>query len=575
MSAIVPQPMSLVRAIRHLCASDLRRFHWLVNGVVGIELVRASLVEGSVHLAPATARSGLGPAGAEMAIPLLDFGIVVMTALVTAILVQADHPTDDRAFWRTRPIPPIAMAGAKLLSMTLLFVVVPSAINAIRLAAYGAPAGAIAAATVQIAVLAGVVCVPAWFIAVIARTLPRFLGTVFGVMIGAYFLMGFMAMIVGFQTRGVVRPGLGVVPGILDWQHTGIHGWWGGLISTVAGLAILAAHYATRRMKATVAALLLLVLIPSLVPAVDPDQPAPADLAHRVDGGLTLPEGLFAMSSSRSSEFGETTVHVTGPIGSPPLPEDVSASIRLDRLALRAGGKPVPAEGREQCCLGRGAIGVVSAAAARRAAAEYQTQPLSYARSSPRAYSNYNAKFQVFDVRASLVDALRGGPIDVDANVAVDFVRHQVAGALPLRPGESLRTDRYLLEVLAVESLGDRPVDPRTQSWVLQVLVRFTRFPTMAVSSPRLDFFTADRARTRADFVWAPWPIATYNAGTTVDNFAIGRRWAGRFPMRIESRTPRPADSDLVVVESTALGTLRTRLAAASVPIAVPSKTPY
>lgn len=570
MSAIVPQPMSLVRAIRHLCAMDLRRFHWLVASVVGIELVRTVLVEGSLHLAPATTRQAMGPAGAEVAVPLLDLGIVVMIAVVTAILVQADHPTDDRAFWRTRPIPPIAMAGAKLLSMTLLFVVVPSAFNAVRLAAYGAPAGAIAAATIQIAVLAGVVCVPAWFIAVVTRTLPKFLGTLFGVMVATYFLMGFVWMIARFQAPGL-PPGLGGVPGMFDWQHTGTHGWWGGLISTVAGLAILAAHYTTRHMKATVAALLSLVLIPSLVPAVDREQPAPADLARRVDGRLTLPEGLSAMGASRSSEFGETIVHATGRIAAPPLPDDVSASIRLDGLTVRAAGRPVPADGREQCCLGLGAMGVVSAAAARRAAVD-RAQPLTYARARPGSYSNDNARFQVFDVRASLVDALRGGPIDLDADAAVDFARHRIAGACPLRPGASLRTDGFLLEVLAVETLGDRAIDPRTRSWVIQVLVRFTRFPSMGISSPKLDVFTADRGRTTADFVRAPWPIATYNAGTTVDNFAYGRRWAGRYPIMIEARTPQLGDVDLVAVESTGAGTLHTRLAAAGVPIAIPPR---
>ena len=35
---------------------------------------------------------------------LLDLAIRAMTWIVTAVVVQADHPSDDRAFWRTRPL---------------------------------------------------------------------------------------------------------------------------------------------------------------------------------------------------------------------------------------------------------------------------------------------------------------------------------------------------------------------------------------------------------------------------------------------------------------------------------------
>ena len=50
---------------------------------------------------------------------------VVIGAAVIATLVQADSPIDDRAFWRTRPISPATMAGAKLTLACLVFVLVP------------------------------------------------------------------------------------------------------------------------------------------------------------------------------------------------------------------------------------------------------------------------------------------------------------------------------------------------------------------------------------------------------------------------------------------------------------------
>jgi hypothetical protein len=546
MSAVVPQPVSLVRAVLHLCVVDLRRFRWLAAGVVGVEVVRGLVVEGSLHLAQPTTMD-LAQASADAALSLFDLAIPLLAILATAVLVQADHPTDDRAFWRTRPIAPVAVAGAKLATMALLFVGIPSAINVVRLAAYGAPAVAMTTATLQIAVLAGMVCVPAWFVAVATRTLPRFLGTVLGTLVIGYFTLSLSLMLFSPSTP---RGGPGIVP-FVDWQHLGTHGWWGGAISTLAGLAILIAHYAVRRMKATVAGLLLLMLIPRLVPPGSPLE-APADLAGRVAGRLALPEGLAALSASGAS-YREPTIHVTGPIALPGLPADVSAGVRLERITVRASGSVVPAVPREQCCAGKGSIGALSAAAAAKAD-PHQRQLIG------------STSLEVFSVSASAVDGLRRGALDLDADATVSFTRHRLVGTLPIQPGASLRTDRYLLEVLGLETFTGRPVAGVSNAR-MHVLVRFTRFPSLAGAGPRVDLFRSNRARDIAEPVRAPWPIATYNPDTTVENWAYGRRWVGRFWIVIEPRSPATGLTDLVVVEAAFLGTTRTAFTATGVPI--------
>jgi hypothetical protein len=301
----------------------------------------------------------------------------------------------------------------------------------------------------------------------------------------------------------------------------------------------------------TAAGLLLLVLIPALVPAADSEQPAPADLGGRVDGELRITQGLFAMGSS-SSNYGLPVAHVNGRVTAPPLPRDISAAIRFDRIRARAGGTPLAAEGQEQCCLGGGAIALAAATA-------------------PDVWSQkqWNAdpgdRLAVFRVPITQLRDLRRGPLDVDAEATLTFARHRVAGVIPLRAGASVRTSNYLLEVLSLEDVGS----------VTEVLVRFARFPSMAVvSSPRLDVFKVDHQRTRAWQVAAPWPIATYNPGTTVDNWSRGRTWVGRFAFNLERRDPLPRDADLVVVESTSLGTLHTTLTARDVPIRVPPSDP-
>ena len=144
MSAPVASPHpSLVRMILHLCRFDVRRFRVLVSALVGLEVLRAIYVEWALHLAPlegpASFRIDIGAGETTLLDPVLGVGGV----LVTAIIVQADHPSDDRAFWRSRPIPGHVLALAKAALFALLLVVVPAAINTVRLLAYGAPASSL------------------------------------------------------------------------------------------------------------------------------------------------------------------------------------------------------------------------------------------------------------------------------------------------------------------------------------------------------------------------------------------------------------------------------------------------
>ena len=161
--------------------------------------------------------------------------------VATAIIVQADHPSDDRAFWRSRPIPGHTLALAKLALFALLFVVVPAAINTVRLLAYGAPAASVFAAIVQLGWSASAI-VPIWALAILTRTLPRFLLAGAGLTIGVVLVMNLIAnLFVG----GPGTTGFGV-----EWAGETGHGWAGELAFTVGGLALLVAHYWHRRTAA-------------------------------------------------------------------------------------------------------------------------------------------------------------------------------------------------------------------------------------------------------------------------------------------------------------------------------------
>ena len=69
----------------------------LVAVVVALELLRASFVEWVLH-ATRSRQTCSVVMSARFEFQTLDGALWLATAIATAILVQADHPADDRAF---------------------------------------------------------------------------------------------------------------------------------------------------------------------------------------------------------------------------------------------------------------------------------------------------------------------------------------------------------------------------------------------------------------------------------------------------------------------------------------------
>ena len=138
-----------------ICAASTWRFRVLIAAMVGLELLRAAYVEWTLHLAPLASAAPLTTASRRSGgLHARPSAIWAMAWVVTAIVVQGAHPSDDRAFWRTRPLAPHAVALAKFALFGLSFSSCRRPSTS-ALLAYGAPLSAHVAATIQIAVTAG------------------------------------------------------------------------------------------------------------------------------------------------------------------------------------------------------------------------------------------------------------------------------------------------------------------------------------------------------------------------------------------------------------------------------------
>jgi hypothetical protein len=525
--ATMSAPLSTVRTLAHLVRHDVHRFRALIAAAIGLELLRAIVVEWLLHRAPAVIGDRFGGAGGELETALLDLLLRAATWITTAVVVQADHPSDDRAFWRTRPLAPHAVALAKLALLALVFAVVPALVNSVRLAAYGAPLAAHVAASVQIALAAGSSVVLAWTLAILARTLPRFLAGIAGVIVGAYLL--FMAT---FWYLGLAGGGMGSFSVGVGMEsagsESGAHGWLMSAALVGLGLTILVVHYRVRRTWAALGAgATLFVVVPLLVPAPQHASAAPPELARLLDQPLR-PQGVSLQRGFPSDPRQQGVL--SGQLALPGLPLGVTAGVFVDRLRVDVDGQDVAIHGIDQCCLGT-PIGSLAAPPGSFLGSEKTNDGLA-------------------TVDGVAVPALRTQPVTLDARATVVFVRHRLAASLPLAPGAAFRGDGYIVEILAV---GDR---------LPAVLLRLTRFPHLsAEGAPHLLFFAGDAGRTRVREASSPVQNWARPSREPTYEWAHGRTWAMRAHTLVLDRDTIAHGDRLLIVESLRAGEAPVRIA--------------
>ena len=525
-----------------LCAFDLRRVWPLAAAVPVLEVWRASVIESALHQRP----TEWGAATAFDLAGWIDAALWLLLVVTTAVVVQADHPTDDRAFWRTRPIPPLVLGVAKAGTLALLFIALPAAVNAVRLGAYGAPLVAIVIGSLQILARAGLVILPVWALALGARTLPRVLAAA-AIVIGTGYAIVLAAFLVDHWWQRIGPPGSftreetpGIVRLVTDWQRKDRHGWAPAVGLTGAGVIVLVALYPTRRRWLAAVAGAAVVVVPSAWPAVDTDGSAPPALVAAIGQRMTIPAPV-RVPARRWLEAATTATWVNGAISLPGLPSNYEATLAWRSLVLTSHGRAAPVDGHSQ----------------RTGASPLDVIPRSVAWTPERRPWDPT----LFTIAPADALSVLAPPLGLRGDADIRLTEHRVLGTLPVAAGAAIRTDRFLFEIVRV--------DPSSAL----IFVRLARFPRAGAPNDRLlSCFVQDDRRTLVLPTLTYWGGDTQPAGTSVWQWSTGRDWVELFQVTIHDgrgsalMASRPK---LVLVESRQAGRLRTMLAAPDVAIRV------
>jgi hypothetical protein len=524
---------SMAASIQRLSISELRRLWPWAVAIVALELLRIPVDEVGVRR----------PWEVEHLPWLLDALTIATIWLVTATIVQADHPNDDSAFWRTRPIDPVVFAAGKIVTVAVLVAGLPGLVHGGRLLSDGAPISSALVATWQIGVQAGAHVLPAWIVALLARTLPRFVAVGAGVVvIGAFSLISVL--------NGLYALGLNPTEGALErfiidgWQMHGSYGWVPAGAATAAALAVVCSYYRTRRAWRTVGALLILLVGIRVWPAIDAGPPAVApalaDAAHRV-----VLESTF-VHVRRKGWRGPT---LEARFDLPALPAEYSASLRLRDVTIRtSSGATLSVPERILCCAGLGVRGVLQPAPAG---------------TIPRRF----ADGALIDLPGPEADALAGQRVSVAGRGTVDLWRHREVGSMPLAAGARLLTDRYRLDIIE-----PKYYDEPSPGHSVGLIMRLARYPGWTSESDLdLRFLLATPDRTRVIRLRSTREEIE-SVETQPEAFfwpSSGRSWTFRVPLWQYATSAFPSfhGTQILVFETVPAGRAWTSVTARDVPL--------
>lgn len=307
-----------MRTLRHLVATDVRRFRWPIAGWLILVAAAAALDRIGPGLDPGL----VAPAARTLVLvpQLLWLAVLLLSVVLPALMVQSDPPIGSDAFWMTRPIDPVVLLLAKFVLAGALIVGAPLAAQTVLMAVEGVPVPSLARVLVESALFRLAILLASMALASLTRDVGRFVLLVIGAF--AAFVLGAVIDSIVTGARSVaLAPAIPEVRPIADGTY--LLAGLAGLI--VAGALTLHLQYRFRsRLRSGVAAAvtgtaaILLAhvwtwpLIES-VPALPAWAAQPAAVRLSVDlAGLAFDELQTARSSTESERLARGRVSIAG-----------------------------------------------------------------------------------------------------------------------------------------------------------------------------------------------------------------------------------------------------------------------
>lgn len=438
-----------MRIALHLAAADLRRLWPGFVALLGLHALRVFVVEQSFMT------SDDNPGQLTVLINAEALGLfveVLATLIAVSVVVHRDPVVGRRAFWLTRPIPSRTLLLAKALVLSPL-VIVPLALNAGRLIAYGGDAEAVIVSSLQFAVSRGAWMGVAWLIAAVTPSTLAFVLTGLGIWIA--FVVYAMAAFAFSQwlTWGIepLMVAVGVPPETSNAAN------WVTLTATVACCAaILAWQYQARRRAAAMAVvavtMVALMNVRSLTPDVllrPRDLPPPA-WAEALDATrVTLADRRLTAEWRANTAYPRPTTYLAGRLTVSGIPAGYSATVAPRRTRLTAGDamvegggqprSPDPPQRRLDLALANAQMG-----------RDDGPPPTG----APDRIAN--TYLQMADAEATA--AFMNRTVRVDADLEIWLRRDRVFAILPVQHGAAVRYKRALFEITDARREGQQLV---------------------------------------------------------------------------------------------------------------------
>ena len=226
-----------MRFIRHLVWHDILALRLPLAAWILVLLAQAAVMAVGPGLIDPDARG----MGLQILAGFLAGVRLAFTLLLTVLLVQRDSPVGTTAFWKTRPIPPMAMAASKLCSAALLLVLLPAAAGWALFAALGLPAADLRDGACQMVLEQGMIVSLAAMGAVITATIPQFA------------VVAVAAALLIATLISEVRPYVDGLPQIqLPFAQAPVVAW--ASVTALGAMGVMAYQYSRRRVVLAAAA---------------------------------------------------------------------------------------------------------------------------------------------------------------------------------------------------------------------------------------------------------------------------------------------------------------------------------